>query len=356
VWDCHGRDDVLSLLRQRKGEGASPLPDDCRPPVNDAALTGLNAEAGLFFRGQANLTKWERELYRWILTNFGAGRPPSLADLSKETMRLKLDRDQVLERMEAADLIRRDPDSGAVSVAYPFSALPTLHTLDIDGVQGYAMCAVDALGVAFMLNKPVTVTSRDPLTGDEVRVRVDADTGTIDAAPGQAVALAGHVPGAGALASSCCPVTNFFASETNARAYLAQNPGIDGQVVSIAQAADAGRALFGQLLTHAVKVEVLYFDGCPSYQALIPVLRELLADEGVEDEIELRRIETAEDAERERFLGSPSIRINGSDIEPLADDRHDFGMKCRLYRNPEGLTGIPTENWLVAALRNAAAN
>ena len=151
--------------------------------------------------------------------------------------------------MEAADLIRRDPNSGAVSVAYPFSALPTLHTLDLGGVQGYAMCAVDALGVAYMLNKPVIVTSHDPQTGDEVRVRVDPEPGTIDAAPDQAVALAGHVPGAGALASSCCPVTNFFASEANARDYLAQHTGIDGQIVSIAQAADAGRALFGQLLT-----------------------------------------------------------------------------------------------------------
>ena len=44
--------------------------------VNDAALTGLNAEAGLFSKGQANLTKNERELYRWILTSFGAGRQP----------------------------------------------------------------------------------------------------------------------------------------------------------------------------------------------------------------------------------------------------------------------------------------
>ena len=104
-----------------------------------------------------------------------------------------------------------------------------------------------------------------------------------------------------------------------------------------------------------MKVELLYFDGCPSYEALLPVLRGLLVREGVEDEIELRRIETAEEAERERFLGSPSIRFNGSDIEPEADDRHDYGMKCRLYRNPDGLTGIPDEEWLVAGLRNAAS-
>jgi hypothetical protein len=100
-----------------------------------------------------------------------------------------------------------------------------------------------------------------------------------------------------------------------------------------------------------VKIELLYFDGCPGYEALLPAMRELLASEGVEDEIELRSVETAEDAERERFLGSPTIRVNGRDIEPQADDRQDYGLKCRLYRTPDGLSAVPTERWLVAALR-----
>ncbi len=103
-----------------------------------------------------------------------------------------------------------------------------------------------------------------------------------------------------------------------------------------------------------MKVELLYFDGCPGYEAMLPAMREVLASEGFEDKIELRSVETPEDAERERFLGSPTIRVNGRDIEPQADDRQDYGLKCRLYRTPDGLTGIPAEQLLVNALRNAA--
>jgi hypothetical protein len=44
-------------------------------------------------------------------------------------------------------------------------------------------------------------------------------------------------------------------------------------------------------------------------------------------------------AEEERFLGSPSVRVEGVDIEPGAGERTDFGLKCRLYRTSEGQSG-----------------
>jgi hypothetical protein len=99
-----------------------------------------------------------------------------------------------------------------------------------------------------------------------------------------------------------------------------------------------------------MKIELLYFEGCPSHAVLLPELRELLDRNGIHDEIELRRVETPEDAERERFLGSPSLRIEGHDIEPGADSRRDYGFKCRLYRTPEGTSGVPPAEWITAAL------
>ena len=71
------------------------------------------------------------------------------------------------------------------------------------------------------------------------------------------------------------------------------------------------------------RIEVLYFDGCPSTDALVPRLRDLLAQLGATDRHELRRVETIGDAERERFLGSPSVRVDGYDIEPGAHKRTD---------------------------------
>ena len=103
-----------------------------------------------------------------------------------------------------------------------------------------------------------------------------------------------------------------------------------------------------------MKVELLYFDGCPSYAELLPRLCELLASEGIDEDIELRRVETPDDAERERFLGSPTVRINGEDVDPTANDRADFGLECRLYRTEAGLLRRPPESWIRAKLDRAA--
>jgi hypothetical protein len=102
-----------------------------------------------------------------------------------------------------------------------------------------------------------------------------------------------------------------------------------------------------------MKIELLYFDGCPTYAELLPRLRELMASEGIGEEVELRRIETPEEAERERFLGSPTVRIDGEDVDPTADGRDDFGIECRLYRTDDDLARTPPDEWIRAALARA---
>ena len=101
-------------------------------------------------------------------------------------------------------------------------------------------------------------------------------------------------------------------------------------------------------------VELLYFDGCPSYAELLPRLRELVAELAPEGGLELLRIESIEQAERERFLGSPTVRVDGEDVDPTAKDRDDFGLECRLYRTEEGLVRTPPESWIRAKLARAA--
>lgn len=103
----------------------------------------------------------------------------------------------------------------------------------------------------------------------------------------------------------------------------------------------------------AVRVEILYFDGCPNHEALLPHLRELLESDGAAAAIELVRVQDAEAAERERFLGSPTVRIDGQDVEPGADERTDFGLKCRLFATPAGMRGVPADEWVLTALERA---
>ncbi len=104
-----------------------------------------------------------------------------------------------------------------------------------------------------------------------------------------------------------------------------------------------------------MRIELLSFDGCPSYEMLLPRLRLLLERQGIDETVELRRVETLEAAEREGFLGSPTVRIDGEDIEPGAAKRSDFGLQCRLYRNDDGATtGTPSDEMVSRALQRSA--
>ena len=100
-------------------------------------------------------------------------------------------------------------------------------------------------------------------------------------------------------------------------------------------------------------IELLYFDGCPSHERLLPTVERLIEEVG--GELRVRAIKTLEAAEAERFLGSPTLRVNGVDVDPGAADRTDFGLKCRIYRSHEGQSGVPPEAWLRSALDQAHA-
>lgn len=114
-------------------------------------------------------------------------------------------------------------------------------------------------------------------------------------------------------------------------------------------------ALWSDGTLHSVVVQILYFDGCPNHEAFLPHLRELMDAAGAEAEVQLRRVGDIEAAERERFLGSPTLRIDGQDVEPGADERDDFGLKCRLFATPDGLRGLPADEWVLAAFERAQA-
>lgn len=104
-----------------------------------------------------------------------------------------------------------------------------------------------------------------------------------------------------------------------------------------------------------MNIELLYFEGCPGYERVLPILEAAARAEGVDEGVELRPIETVADAERRRFLGSPTVRIDGEDVEPGAAARSDFGLKCRLYRDAGGTSGQPGEELIQRAIARAAA-
>lgn len=72
-------------------------------------------------------------------------------------------------------------------------------------------------------------------------------------------------------------------------------------------------------------------------------------------QLQERAIETEAHAEQARFLGSPSVRVDDVDVEPGAQARTDFGLKCRLYRSADGQSGLPPPAWIEDALRGTGA-
>ena len=103
------------------------------------------------------------------------------------------------------------------------------------------------------------------------------------------------------------------------------------------------------------RVEILYFDGCPNHEPARDLVEQVAAELGLQAQIELVEVPDADTATRLRFLGSPSVRVDGRDVEPGADARSDFVLSCRVYRSERGLVGQPEADWLRSALREASA-
>jgi len=208
---------------------------DVRPERHGAARTG-------------RLSASERELYFWILREFAAARPPSAEGTRAAATGLGIDRQEALSVLAREDLVHVD-GGGRPLVAYPFSATPRGHRVLIDGTRWVeAMCAIDALGIAPMLGLPVEIYSRDRLSGSEIWVRLDPQEGAWWE-PQEAVVLSGSAHCEGPSFRGCCDVLNFFNSRANAERWLDENPSVTGKPISLPEAIEAGRIVFGELFT-----------------------------------------------------------------------------------------------------------
>ena len=98
------------------------------------------------------------------------------------------------------------------------------------------------------------------------------------------------------------------------------------------------------------QIEILTFDGCPNRGPAIEFVSRVTRERGVEASVHVIDVPDAEAARRTRFLGSPTIRVDGHDIEPGADARTDYVLSCRVFRTENGLSGQPDERWLPDAL------
>ncbi len=100
---------------------------------------------------------------------------------------------------------------------------------------------------------------------------------------------------------------------------------------------------------NAMKIELLYFEDCPSWKNALQTLNSALEALNPEMHVALVRVETQEEAEEHRFVGSPTIRVNGQDLFPV--EQEQFALGCRIYHSPDGLRGWPDDRMLKERLR-----
>jgi len=103
-----------------------------------------------------------------------------------------------------------------------------------------------------------------------------------------------------------------------------------------------------------MKIELLYFDGCPSWENGLKNLEAALQEEGLLASVEMVNVINDNDAMRLKFLGSPHFRVDGRDLWP--EERDSYSLSCRVYVTPEGVKGFPTVAMLKQQLKQFKGN
>jgi hypothetical protein len=102
-----------------------------------------------------------------------------------------------------------------------------------------------------------------------------------------------------------------------------------------------------------MKIELLWFEDCPNHEPAEQMLAEVLAEFNVGDPIARVEVPDVQTGNEVTFPGSPTIRIDGVDIEPNWEPCEDCTPRCRIYFTPSGLRGLPERDWIVEAVQRA---
>lgn len=226
----------LEALRKALAGAEECCEDDLLDPIGRAGRgRRAPAERGL------------RAVHQAVLRHFAAtGSAPSTSDLEAVAAGEGRADADVLAELDAEDFLTLDAE-GRIRAAYPFSAVETSHRVRLgDGVEVWAMCAIDALGIAAMLDRDVHVTSSDPVSGHPVTVSFASGTARWE--PQGAVVFVGRRPGRGPAADVCCDALNFFAERSTAETWARRHPGVPGRIISQDEAVAIGTRTFGPLL------------------------------------------------------------------------------------------------------------
>jgi hypothetical protein len=105
-----------------------------------------------------------------------------------------------------------------------------------------------------------------------------------------------------------------------------------------------------------MRIELLWFDGCPNHESVRNTVERVLASRGLDPGlIESVRVDTTA-AIGTQFPGSPTVRVDGRDIEPDFRDPGTYALSCRVYATARGLRGQPETDWIEQAIDDALSD
>nr|WP_176704592.1 alkylmercury lyase family protein [Pseudomonas sp. K-62] len=220
------------------------------------ALAGrMVARSGLLDKWLHTLNPDEDQAWRVVLRFYATqGRPPQIAEIATTVDVPQQDAAALLHKLQLRDLIGLDPSSGAITHAYPFTQSPTEHRVQLNGHALNALCAIDALGTAEMYDTDVTIRTQCRFSGEAITVSTAKKGRALQSiSPAQSVVWYDFAY-AGNAAASCCPLIAFFCSDAHLRNWLdAQQPARAGARLTMPEALELGRAIFGPVLREAVR-------------------------------------------------------------------------------------------------------
>jgi hypothetical protein len=100
-------------------------------------------------------------------------------------------------------------------------------------------------------------------------------------------------------------------------------------------------------------IELLYLAGCPHHSATVDLVQSVMECEEMAGDLHQVLIRGPADANAHDFPGSPTVRVNGRDIEDIACERLGVGFACRTYVVEGKPQGVPPRSWLEEAIRTA---
>jgi hypothetical protein len=107
-------------------------------------------------------------------------------------------------------------------------------------------------------------------------------------------------------------------------------------------------------LGHRPLIEVLYVRDCPHYPKTLALVERVRAELGIDAELRTSLIVDQAAAEQARFPGSPTVLVDGRDVDPGSEPATEYILGCRLYRLEHRLAGQPETRWVRDALLRAA--